>query len=60
MKLLISIVFGQIDFVSDTNKIALFPHVTKKNKNLPHDFDFQFRFWVHGGISHPHKKISIL
>ena len=64
MKLLISIVllmtftrrFGQIDFEPDTNSIALYPNITNKIKNLPHDFDFQFRFWVHGGISLPDKK----
>lgn len=48
--------FGQIDFEPDSDKVALFPEVTRKIRNLPTDFDFQLRFWIHGGIALPDAK----
>ena len=49
-------VHSQIDFDSDTSKSMLFPDVIAKIENLDRDFDFQLRFWTHGGITVPDQK----
>lgn len=45
--------YSQINFESDTSKIALYPEITSRIRKLPQDFDFQLRFWTGGGMVVP-------
>ncbi|MDY0143769.1 MAG: hypothetical protein RBR97_17930 [Bacteroidales bacterium] len=49
-------VLSQIDFETDANKDYLYPDIIAEIGNLSKDYDFQFRFWIHGGIAIPAQK----
>ena len=53
-------VFSQTDFESDSVKNVLYPEVISQIENFPTDYDFQLRFWTHGGIAIPDQKLLVL
>jgi hypothetical protein len=52
--------FSQTYFESDSVKNVLFPDVISQIEDFPTDYDFQLRFWTHGGIAIPDQKLLIL
>jgi len=58
--LISSITFSQTDFESDSIREILFPEVISHIEQFPANYDFQLRFWTHGGIAIPDQKLLII
>jgi hypothetical protein len=48
--------YAQFDFNSDSLKSTLYPEIVSHIGKLDDNYDFQLRFWIHGGIAIPDQK----